>query len=269
MKRTAWMWIALASSPYCAEWTEKSLHQYRGRIEYTSEGTCDCFYLLLHEKRGWGVATESGEAKPHEGAYLSLSWLPGPEPRDLLVSPSLGSKGVRPIRAIRLARGAASRQIELPKLPDRRVYSSLNYLNHPPYGDAIVRVSAEEGASFPKDEDRSLAETYGPRLLLTSDKRTAFWSHVKPRPGWFDEIPGGGGASDNGEIIVAAYDSSTRTTLVKVRGTYRKFSYGTFNKNALWLDNRYLVLPATLRHEIIYVCDIESKREKSLVPRVR
>jgi hypothetical protein len=267
--RSAWMWIVLAAAAGCAEWTERELRKYRGRIEYTSEGTCDCFYLTLHEKKGWGVKRESGEAKPHEGAGLSLSWLPGPEPRELIVSPSFGSKGVRPMRAIRLARGAESRHIQLPKFPVSPVDSSVLFLVRQHLEHMGVPVPAEEAASFPKDQERSLAETYRSRLLHTSDKRIAFWSHVKPRPGLFDGIPAGGGGSDNGEIIVAAYDSSTRTTLVKVRGTYRKFSDGTFTDNARWLDNRYLILPATLRQEIIYVCDIESKRPKSLVPRVR
>ena len=267
--RTAWMWIAItANACCCAEWTERELRKYRGRIEYTSEGSCDCFYLTLHEKKGWGV--RSGEAKPYEAESIGKLWLPGSNPRELLVWIGFWRAGESPQRAIRLVRGAESRPVTLQNLPDPRTNRSdypwptaiFNYkFNAPPQ---VIVVPEAEARLFPQ-----YAEADGEMLLQTVDKQSTWWTRVRPNAGPLRDALALWGPSDNGDIAIAVYDFATRTPLVKVRGVHRKFAESAFKQNALWLDSRYLILPATLRQEIIYVCDIESKRQKSLVPRAR
>ena len=53
-------------SPLISLLLSDELKSFSHRVEYTSEGTCNCFYLELHEQKNWGVARLAGKNDPDE-----------------------------------------------------------------------------------------------------------------------------------------------------------------------------------------------------------
>jgi hypothetical protein len=66
---------------------------------------------------------------------------------------------------------------------------------------------------------------------------------------------------NNGKHRVVVYDARKREALLDIDGVHRHFnSYGLFQMTML-LDHRYLIFPANLEQEMIYVCDLQSRRQ--------
>ena len=235
--------LILASAALLAD----ELRTYTGRIDYTSRGKCDCFYLTLSEKRGWGKMTK--DPQPHDGERLIFDWL-GDKDQDLVVRPAYGPDGWWPERSVRLVRGATAKELTSFKRPERPNVSSVINLEEFYH---LPELPGPEVALFRLDPKTRIST-----LWPFSDDRFAWGFSVKPHlklADRFIEKP-----SNDGEFLIAVYDVKTREPLIRIDATYRHFSHGGFMKLATWVDGRYLILPATLRQEIVYVCDLESKR---------
>ena len=225
------------------------LRTYSGRVEYTSQGTCDCFYLTLSEKRGWGKMTK--DPQPHDGERLAVDWL-GDKDQDLVVRPAYGPDGWWPQQAIKLARGAKPRAIASFKWRDRPHFQTLITLyefRHRP------QVPPDEVALVHQNQARPIP------ILWHLPGGNAAWGYVsKPQfrgLGRFVD-PSGGAPSNAGKYFISVFDMKTHEPVLQIEATYRRF--GGLFEFATLLDGRYLILPATLRQEIVYVCDLESKR---------
>jgi hypothetical protein len=122
---------------------------------------------------------------------------------------------------------------------------------------AMLKPPDEEVRSFPIDPSKP----WGRLFIWPTESKWVWghtWIHRPDRRPMLDIT--GAAPSYNGQHFLVVYNRATREKVLDIEGVYRNFS--NFTNVAAWLDDRYLILPATLRQEIVYVCDLESKRQQ-------
>jgi hypothetical protein len=66
---------------------------------------------------------------------------------------------------------------------------------------------------------------------------------------------------DSGRKHMSVYDAKSRALILDVDVVFQHFAYHLLDGLSYLLDSRYLILPATLHQEIIYVCDLQTSRQ--------
>ena len=225
------------------------LSTYRGRVEYVSRGRCDCFYLTLHEKHRWGW--RGAEPREDEEHPLGWDWRDDSK-KEIVASPYWLPERIMTHRAIRLERNAVAKPLD----KYRRAA--------PPILGSLLSVLELQGMKALPESDLALfltgADKLRIRMLWPIPKSNLVWGlGNKFSRRVLNSIIGPSG--DDGTLYLRIYDAKSRDRLLEIDGAFQHFHVSGIERLATWVDNRYLILPATLHEEIIYVCDLESKRQ--------
>jgi hypothetical protein len=226
----------------------RELKKYRSRVEYTNQGSCDCFYVKLAEREWDGIA------KPLRRSYvfseLAFRMLPEGE---VLVSPNLNLRRIKdaPQRILPLVADVKA------KPPDAKVDWTIR--RDPPRIGRFDLESFRGGKEIPKNQHKRTENVPLWGLAHSPGNGGWYWGiGYKGGPRFFD--PSGGGSSPNAKLYAVVYNPADWALRLRVEGKYRKYAWSRLLDQIVWLDDRYLIFPATRQQEIVYICDLATER---------